>query len=86
MCYFGTQKWNGAIPNFMVRAIVMSIDAVGLNNFIMVHLPENIKLMIMAIISNIEAVDWVRTYLVDASLAHGLYCFIIMGIIASIFI
>ena len=42
--------------------------------------------MIMAIISNIEAVDWVRKYLVDASLAHGLYCFIIMGIIASIFI
>ena len=38
----GTQKWNGAIPNFMVRAIVMSIDAVGLNNFIMVHWPENI--------------------------------------------
>ena len=75
MCYFGTQKWNGAIPNFMVRAIVMSIDAVGLNNFIMVHLPENIKLMIMAIISNIEAVDWVKKYLVDASVARGLYFF-----------
>ena len=83
---FGTQKWNGAIPSFMVRAIVMSMDAVGLSNFITVHWPENIKLMIMAIISNIEAVDWVRKYLVDASLAHGLYFFIIMGIIASIFI
>ena len=53
----------------------MSIDAVGLNNFIMVHLPENIKLMIMAIISNIEAVDWVKKYLVDASVARGLYFF-----------
>lgn len=50
----------------MVRAIVISIDAVGLNNFITVHWPENIKLMITAIISNIEAVDWVRKYLVDA--------------------
>ena len=35
----------------------MSMEAVGLNNFITVHWPENIKLMIMAIINNIEAVD-----------------------------
>ena len=42
--------------------------------------------MIMAIISNIEAVDWVKKYLVDASVARGLYFFIIMGMIASIFI
>ena len=53
----GTQKWNGAIPNFIARAIVMSMEAVGLNSFIMVHWPENIKLMMIAIISNIEAVD-----------------------------
>ena len=32
----GTQKWNGAIPSFIVRAIVMSIEAIGLNNFITV--------------------------------------------------
>lgn len=25
----GTQKWNGAIPSFMARAIVMSMEAVG---------------------------------------------------------
>ena len=42
--------------------------------------------MIMAIISNIEAVDWVKKYLVDTSVARGLYFFIIMGMIASIFI
>ena len=53
----GTQKWNGAIPNFIVRTIVMSIEAVGLNSFITVHWPENIKLMMIAIISNIEAGD-----------------------------
>ena len=35
----GTQKWNGAIPNFMVTAIVMSMDAVGLNSFVTVHWP-----------------------------------------------
>ena len=38
----GTQKWNGAIPSFTVRTIVMSIEAVGLNSFITVHQPENI--------------------------------------------
>ena len=64
----------------------MSMEAVGLNNFIMVHWPENIKLMIMAIISSIEAVDWVKKYLVDASVARGLCFFIIMGIMASMFI
>lgn len=40
----------------------------------------------MAIISSIEAVDWVRKYLVDASVARGLCFFIIMGIMASMFI
>lgn len=82
----GTQKWNGAIPSFIARAIVISIDAIGLNSFITVHWPENIRLIITAIISNIEAVDWVRKYLVDASVARGLCFFIIMGIMASILI
>ena len=75
----GTQKWNGAIPSFIVRAIVISIDATGLNNFITVHWPENIRLIITAIISNMEAVDWVRKYLVDASVARGLCLLIMIG-------
>lgn len=33
----GTQKWNGDSPSLMARAIVISIDAVGLNRFVMVH-------------------------------------------------
>lgn len=82
----GTQKWNGAIPSFIVRAIVMNIDATGLNSFITVHWPENIRLIITAIISSIEAVDWVKKYLVAASVARGLCFFIIMGMMASIFI
>lgn len=53
----GTQKWNGAIPSFMARAIVISMEAVGLNSFITVHWPENSKLIMTAIISSIEAVD-----------------------------
>ena len=54
---FGTQEWNGAIPSFIARAIVISIEAIGLNSFITVHWPENIRLMMTAIISSIEAVD-----------------------------
>ncbi len=50
----------------------MSIEATGLNSFITVHWPENIRLMMTAIINSIEAVDWVRKYLVDASVARGL--------------
>ena len=42
--------------------------------------------MMMAIINSIEAVDWVRKYLVDASVARGLWFFIMIGIMASIFI
>lgn len=64
----------------------MSIEATGLNNFITVHWPENIRLIMTAIINNIEAVDWVRKYLVDASVARGLWFFIIMGMMASMFI
>ena len=33
------------------------MEATGLNNFITVHWPENIRLMMTAIISSIEAVD-----------------------------
>ena len=30
----GTQKWNGDSPSFMVRAIAITIDAVGLKIFV----------------------------------------------------
>ena len=82
----GTQKWNGDSPSFMVRAIVITTDTVGLKIFVMVHWPEYNRLMITAIISNIDVVACVRKYLVDASRARGLNFFIIMGIMASIFI
>ena len=53
----GTQMCNGAIPSFIARASVISIEATELNSFITVHWPENIRLMMTAIISSIEAVD-----------------------------
>lgn len=82
----GTQKWNGDSPSLIASAIVISMDAVGLNSFVMVHWPEYIKLIMTAIISNVDAVACVRKYLVEASTARGLGFFIMIGIMAIMFI
>lgn len=82
----GTQKWNGVSPSFMARAEVMMMDAVGLKTFVIVHWLEYIRLMMIAIMRSMDAVAWVRKYLVEASMARGLYFFIRMGMIASRFI
>ena len=44
--------------------------------------PECSRLMMTAIISNMDAVACVRKYLVEASIARGLKFFIMMGMIA----
>lgn len=82
----GTQKWNGDNPSFMVRARVMMSEAVGFMMFVTVHWPEYKRFRMMASISSIDAVAWVRKYLVEASMARGLNRFISMGMIASMFI
>lgn len=64
----------------------MIAEAVGLRMFVTVHWPEWRRLMMMASISSMDAVACVRKYLVEASVERGLDRFIIMGIIASIFI
>ena len=74
----GTQKWNGDSPSFMIRATILIIDAVGLKISVIVHCLEYNRLMIIAIISNIDVVACVRKYLVDASMAYGLNFFIMM--------
>lgn len=55
----------------MTRTIVMSIDAVGLNMFMVVHWPEYGRLFI----SNIDLMACVKKYLADASMAHELKFF-----------
>lgn len=82
----GTQKWKGAIPNFIIMADVIIMDVVELDIFITDHCPEYIRLIIMASISSIEAVAWVKKYFVAASIDRGLKFFIRMGITANIFI
>ena len=82
----GTQKWKGDSPSFMARAVVIIVAAVGLNIFVIVHWPDYSRLMMIAIISIIEAVAWVRKYFEATSIACGLKFFINTGIIASKFI
>ena len=52
----GTQKSNGDHPSFMVRANVITIGTVGLKMFIIVHRLQYNRLMIPAIIRNIDVV------------------------------
>lgn len=82
----GTQKWNGAIPSFMAIDTVMMADGRVLCVFVMVHCPEDIRSRVMASISSMDAVAWIRKYFVAASMARGLKFFIRIGTIASMFI
>ena len=79
-----TQKWNKDIPNFMIKAIVISINAIGLNNFVTVYWPENNRFIVTVITSNIDTMDCVKKYLVGASVAYELNIFIIIGMMTSI--
>lgn len=82
----GTQKWNGDSPSFIVRAIVIMVDAVGLISFIMDQWPVYNRLVIAAIMRSMDAVACVRKYFVAASVDRGLCSFVSRGMIASIFI
>lgn len=82
----GTQKWNGARPSFIARAIVIRVDAVELRLLRIVHCPECSRLIMIPIINSMDAVACIRKYFVDASMARGLNFFIRMGITANIFI
>lgn len=70
----------------MAKARVIIVEEIGLSMLVMVHWPECSRLVIMASMSSMDAVAWVRKYLVEASMARGLYRFISMGMTASMFI
>lgn len=82
----GTQKWKGDRPSFIARAMVITVDAIGLGIIETVQCPECSRLIIMPSIRSMDAVACVRKYFVEASMARGLNFFIRIGIIASIFI
>lgn len=82
----GTQKWKGDSPSFIAKARVIIREAVGFSMLVTVHWPECSRLIIIASMRSMDAVAWVRKYLVEASMARGLNRFINIGIIASMFI
>ena len=82
----GTQKWNGVIPSFMANAVSIMREDSGLTVFIIVHCPEFIVLIIIAIIRIIDAVAWVRKYLVAASMGRDDVFLVRIGMMANIFI
>lgn len=82
----GIQKWKGAIPNFMARAVVMARDESWLMLSVVVQHLESRLLEIIAIMRIIDAVDCIRKYLIAASVERGFVFLIRIGMKASIFI
>lgn len=82
----GTQKWNGAIPSFMARAVVIIRDGVWLMWLVVVQHPDSRLLEMIAIMRIMDAVVCVRKYLVAASVERRFVFFIRIGIKASMFI
>lgn len=68
----GTQKWKGAIPSFIVSAMVVVREISWLWGSVMFHCPECTALSTMVNISSMEAVVCTRKYFVAASVDRGL--------------
>ena len=77
---------KGTVLVLWLGLLLITVDAVGLNNFVTVHWPECDRLMMTAIISSVDVVACFRKYLVEASMARGLKFFIIIGMMAIMFI
>ena len=52
----GTQKWKGDNPNFIARAIVIMLDAIGLGMFSTAHCPVSSRLTIIPSMRSMDAV------------------------------
>lgn len=55
----------------MARAMVRIIEDIGLIMFVTVHWPEDARLIVIARSRSMDAVAWVRKYLVAASVERG---------------
>lgn len=82
----GNQKWNGTSPSFIAMADVRIKHDVGWVIWVMSHCPVCHALVMLANRTSVEAVAWVRKYLVAASMARGWWDFEIMGRMARVLI
>ncbi|MCQ7618886.1 hypothetical protein NP202_24015, partial [Salmonella enterica] len=82
----GTQKWNGAVPSFIIIEMVMRVVVIESVLWSRVHWLVCRKLFIIASMRIMEAVAWERKYFVAASIDRGLWFWISIGMNANIFI
>lgn len=82
----GSQKWNGASPSLMARAVVRIVHDVLFDICVISHWPSIQALIMLENRISVEAVACVRKYLVAASVARGWCCLATSGIIARVLI
>lgn len=82
----GSQKWNGARPSLMARAVVRIVHEILLDICVMSHWPSVQALVMLENRISVEAVACVRKYLVAASIARGWCCLAINGTMAKVLI
>lgn len=81
----GSQKWNGAAAIFIIRAKVM-IVAAGLDERCISQFDVFRAFIVAENRRAVEAIVWVRKYLVAASVARGWFGLEIIGVIDSVLI
>lgn len=67
----GNQKWNGTSPSLIEMAEVRIRHDTGCVSWAMSHCPVCQALVMLENRTRAEAADWVRKYLVAASMARG---------------
>ena len=82
----GTQKWKGASPSFIARAIVIINEADVLEIWPVIHwfVVDALKIAENKII--IDAVAWIIKYLIADSVLREWWGFVINGITANVLI
>lgn len=82
----GNQKWNGTSPSLIAIAIVNTRQGVGWFSCVMSHWPVCQAFIMLEKRIKADAVDWVRKYLMAASIARGWWGLEIRGMIARVLI
>lgn len=82
----GNQKWNGTSPNLIAIAIVNIRHDVGWFSCVMSHCPVDQALVMLEKRIRADAVDWVRKYLIVASITRGWCDLEMRGMMAKVLI
>ena len=81
----GSQKWAGAAPIFIARAVIIRVEDSLLFSCVMSHEPVCQAFRVLESKISAEAVACVKKYFVAASVDRGCFCFAITGRIEIMF-